>query len=114
MTEFGDVMMVVRVVGRETSRYEHRRSGSVLKRWQRQGRDLEQCRRAVLGARLMIDAGLVSWLPPGSVFGLRALNRRALSGRDLFAMALEHYDREHQQVSDGAARQILDEWGIEL
>ena len=111
--EYGAVMKVVREEGR-CEPQELRRSGSILKRWAGQGRSFEDIAAAVRGLRLLIDSGSLSWLPPGSTYGLRVLNFRAGYGRDLYAVALEHWESQARTVSDRDAHDILKQWGVDV
>jgi hypothetical protein len=70
-------------------------NASVLAGWRKQGRSAQGVHEAILGMRILVDAGEVDWLKPRKAFGLRAMNYtktlRDGSIRDIYALAQERY-----------------------
>ena len=86
-------------------RTEETRAGSVLRGWRKAGVELERIWAMIHGARILVDAGKVSWLKSRQPFGLRALNKTGVlfdqgdgkAARSFFDVAAEAYQQHHEK-----------------
>ena len=86
-------------------------SRSILKMWLKQGRTPQDIMAAILGSRIMVDAGQVDWIKPRTPFSLKALNHQQTvtedGVRDFFVIARDAYRGSDDSVSDPRVVQLV-------
>ncbi len=105
VSELSSLVRIVREHGHrylDIDSWSPARDVLILKAMLARGQNATEIELAIIGTRLLVEAGEVSWITPGEAFTMRALWKASIGVRPLFGLAVETALHETARVDRAA------------